>query len=64
MSHWAHQALDTHLHTSRFTFHPSHLTLQEAPRFPQKMSELARDFILRALEKEPSQRPSIVDMIK
>mmetsp|Transcript_17092 Transcript_17092/g.42820 ORF Transcript_17092/g.42820 Transcript_17092/m.42820 type:complete len:588 (-) Transcript_17092:1419-3182(-) len=35
----------------------------EVPRFPSKISELARDFILRALEKDPIERPTIMDML-
>lgn len=35
----------------------------EVPRFPSKMSELGRNFILRALEKDPLERPSIMDML-
>ncbi len=69
---------------------PRHRCLsQEAPTFPQKLSELGKDFILKvgplaawhaplrplaahaapslalkALEKDPNERPTIVDMIK
>jgi len=36
---------------------------QEMPKFPPKMSELAKDFITQALEKDPLARPTVMDMI-
>ncbi|GFH09303.1 protein kinase domain-containing protein [Haematococcus lacustris] len=35
----------------------------QTPRFPSKMSELARNFISQALEKDPLERPSVHDML-
>lgn len=42
-----------HTHT-----HPS-----QVPRFPSKMSELAKDFITKALDKDPLERPTILEML-
>ncbi len=33
------------------------------PRFPNKMSDDAKDFITHALEKNPIERPTVMDML-